>query len=129
MLILCLLLFHFLKINKIKTKLSPINYCHWSTTTNQRRCHYTTIYRCLVVFKSMIGYRYWEIVLSFHQLASIHRIYQPMVYFGRLIKYIRKNNNFKWLCGYDFLVVFNINCVGYILWYYCLRNLGSCICF
>ena len=25
--------------------------------------------------------KYREIVLSFHQLASIHRIHQPMVYF------------------------------------------------
>ena len=130
MLIFCLLLFQFPKIKTETfppvTATGPPPPTNAGATTSLQR----PSINASVVFKSMTRNKYGEIALSFHQLASIHRIHQQIVYFGILIKYIRKQKtNIKWLCGWDFHLVFNINCIGYILWYYYVRNLGSCICF
>ena len=71
----------------------------------------------------MTRYTNREIALSFHQLASIHRIHQPLVYFGfgRLIKYIRekkkkkKKTNIKWLFVVERYQNTNITGSGYSL--------------
>ena len=130
MLIFCLLLFQFPKI-KIKTSLpitvhGPPPLTNTDATTSLQR----PSINASLFSKPWLGASIEKLHCPFIKLASIHRIHQPMVYFGRLIKYIRKQKiNIKWLYVCDFLLVFNIYCLGYILWYYCLWNLGSCICF
>ena len=81
MLIFCLLLFQF---PKIKTKtFPPVTTTGPPPPTNVDAS--TSLQRpsinASVVFKSMTRNKYREIALSFHQLASIHRIHQPRVYF------------------------------------------------
>jgi len=98
MLIFYLLLFQFPKINKLKTKTSPPVTATGPAPPTRADATTMANYQHLVIFKSMTRYMYREFVLSFHQLVSIHWIHQPMIYFGRLIKFIRKQKtNIKWL--------------------------------